>query len=135
MGDPRAVIEAFLDRLGSRDLDGVLELYREPVDHAVHGSPLVPWLGQRSSKAQIREFLQLLRASCELERFAVEKILVDGNESVVLGEFAYRVKKTGRRFASAFALRMTVSEDGKIVRHHMHEDSYAIHMAFLPNPG
>ena len=134
MGDPHSVIETFLDRLRSWDLDGVLELYREPVDHAVHGSPLVPWLGQRSSKAQIREFLLLLRTACEPERFAVEKVLVDGNESVVLGDFTYRVKKTGRRFTSAFALRMTVSDEGKIVRHHMHENSYAIHMAFLPDP-
>ena len=129
MSDTRQIAETLLARLGKGDIDGALDVFADPVDMAVHGSPLVPWLGRRSSHIQVVEFFSLIHNMCTPERFEVEKIVVDGDEAVVLGEFAYLVNETGRIFESTFALRLTVS-DGRVTRYHMHEDSYAIHLAF-----
>ncbi|MEV0646888.1 nuclear transport factor 2 family protein [Phytomonospora sp. NPDC050363] len=129
MSNTRETVENFLARLGKWDIDGVLNLVADPVDMAVHGSPLVPWLGRRRSHIQVAEFFNLIHNLCTPERFEVEKVLVDGDEAVVLGEFAHLVNETGKTFASTFALRLTVI-GGRITRYHMHEDSYAVHLAF-----
>lgn len=129
MSDTRQTAETFLARLGEWDVDGVLGLCADPIDMAVHGSPLVPWLGRRSSHIQIAEFFTLIHNLCTPERFDVEKIVIDGDEAIVLGEMRYLVNETGKSFESTFALRLTVT-DGRVTRYHMHEDSYAIHLAF-----
>ncbi|GLZ76490.1 hypothetical protein Afil01_12970 [Actinorhabdospora filicis] len=129
MSDTRATVETYLRAIGKHDIDTILNLTADPADWAVHGSPLVPWLGERSSHIQVSEFFHLLDTNLTPREFAVETVVVDGEEAVVLGEFRYLVNDTGREFHSTFALRLTV-RDGKVVRYHMHEDSYAIHVAF-----
>lgn len=129
MSDTRTTVETYLKALAKHDIDTLLNMTADPADWAVHGSPLVPWLGKRSNHIQITEFFHLLDTDLTVLDFQIEKILVDGDEAVVLGEFRQRVNDTGREFHSTYALRLTV-KDGRIVRYHMHEDSYAIHVAF-----
>ncbi|HEY1175301.1 MAG TPA: nuclear transport factor 2 family protein [Phytomonospora sp.] len=129
MSDTRQTVESFLARLGKGDIDGVLGLCADPIDMAVHGSPLVPWLGRRSSHIQVAEFFGLIHNLCTPERFEIETVVVEGDEAVVLGDFRYLVNETGKSFDSTFALRLTVT-GGRVTRYHMHEDSYAVHLAF-----
>lgn len=58
-------------------------------------------------------------------------MIVDGDEAVVVGELSVKVTATGRDYRSPFVLRLTV-HDGLIVRHHVYEDSYALHEAIKP---
>jgi hypothetical protein len=48
----------------------------------------------------------------------IERILVDGDEAVVLGEIRRTAGATGRACRARFALHLTV-EDGLVVRHHV----------------
>lgn len=59
----------------------------------------------------------------------VSAILVDGDDAVVLGTLDKTAKPTGRSYAAAFALHLTV-RDGLITRHHVYEDSLAVARAF-----
>lgn len=59
----------------------------------------------------------------------VTAIVVDGDDAVVLGELRNTARSTGRSYAAAFALHLTV-KDGLITRHHIYEDSLAVMQAF-----
>ncbi len=59
----------------------------------------------------------------------VERILIDGNDAVVLGEIRQTARPTRRAYRARFALHLTV-EDGLVTRHHVYEDSLAVAQAF-----
>jgi ketosteroid isomerase-like protein len=59
----------------------------------------------------------------------VERVLIDGDEAVVLGEIRQTARSTGRAYRARFALHLTV-ERGLITRHHVYEDSPAVAQAF-----
>ncbi|MEV7973959.1 nuclear transport factor 2 family protein [Cellulomonas sp. NPDC089187] len=122
---------ALLQHYGAGELDALMDLFADTVDLDVPGAPHVPWTGARSDKAGARAFFDLLinGGLTEPEAFDVHHIVVDGDQAVVLGRSRFRVTSTGRSFDNPFAIHVTV-QDGKVVRYHMHEESYAIAEAF-----
>ncbi|HET6353420.1 nuclear transport factor 2 family protein [Streptomyces sp.] len=127
----RSVVEEYFRLLGSGDLEGATELLSEPIDWFTPGdTDLIPWMGSRSSHEQVREFFRQAGENMEPEKFQVHRIVVEGELAIALGHFQYKVKATGKSFASDFALELRVT-DGLIDRYRMHEDSHAISLAFL----
>ncbi|XKK39111.1 nuclear transport factor 2 family protein [Nocardiopsis sp. ARC36] len=59
----------------------------------------------------------------------IERVLVDGNDAVVLGEIRQTARPTGRAYRARFAMHLTF-EDGLVTRHHVCEDSLAVAEAF-----
>lgn len=129
--DTGVIARAFLTRLGAGDGAGVLDLFADTVDWSVPGAAIVPWVGTRSDKMEIKAFFDVLGRELTPEAFATDRIVVDGDSAVVLGSFSYGVIRTGKSFASSFALHIGVS-DGRIDLYHMYEDSFAIAEAFTP---
>jgi ketosteroid isomerase-like protein len=129
--ETREVVEEFFSNLGGGELEAAIELLAEPIDWFTPGDTgLIPWMGQRSTKDQVREFFAMGGAAMTPEEFGVDRLVVEGDSAVALGHFKYRVNATGKAFESDFALELLVA-DGLIQRYHMHEDSYAISLAFL----
>jgi ketosteroid isomerase-like protein len=127
----REVVEEFFSSLGRGEVAAALRLIDEPVDWFTPGSTeLIPWMGHRSTRAEVGEFFAQAGAQMTPEEFAVDRILVDGEDAVAVGHFKYRVDSTGKSFESDFALEIRVVA-GLMTRYHMHEDSYAISLAFL----
>src|SRR5690606_41734385 len=93
----------------------------------------VPCMRHRSTRAEAADhFRELAARHVPGESDAhVHAVLVDGADAVVLGEVAHTAKPTGRRYAAAFALHLTVA-DGLITRYHVYEDSLAVARAFGP---
>jgi ketosteroid isomerase-like protein len=128
--DTAATIQEFFTRFGSGDRPGMLELFSADVDFVVAGAEdIVPWTGSRSSLDDVSEFLRIALEDISTEKFDIAKILVDGEDGVVLGEFAHRINSTGKVFASRFALHVQV-RDGLITKYHMFEDSYRAAIAW-----
>ncbi|MEU9856917.1 nuclear transport factor 2 family protein [Streptomyces sp. NPDC047974] len=128
--DTRSTVEAFFARVSKGDVEGALEFIAEPVDWFTPGdTALIPWMGRRESHSDIRDFFRMAGEHMTPESFETAHTLVDGELAVVLGSFRYRVDATGKSFSSEFALELRVT-DGRITRYHMHEDSYAISLAF-----
>ena len=121
-------IQAFFEKFGAGDRDGMLELLAENVDLDVPGAPTVPWTGRRD-RAAAPGFVRSATEDVRTRRFDVEKIVIDDRDGIVLGEFTHEVLSTGKLFDSRFALRITVT-DGLITRYHMFENSYAAALAF-----
>lgn len=131
----RALAERLLERIGEGDPDRVAELHAEHVDWRVnwpeseHHRHETPWIRPRSTRADIADLNRQLGEFHVRGDAEVERILVDGDDAVVLGEFHQTAKPTGRAYRSRFVLHVTF-EDGLVVRNHVYEDSLAIAQAF-----
>lgn len=135
----RAVVEELLRRIGAGDPERVAELYAEHSDwklnwpESEHGRTATPWIRHRSSRADAAaHFREIGEHHVPGEADTqIERILVDGEEAVVLGEIRQTARSTGRPYRARFALHLTV-ENGRIIRHHIYEDSLAVAQAFTP---
>lgn len=129
MSTTRAVAEEYLARVTARDIDRILDMFTDSASITVNGSSRVPWLGHRTSRGEMREFYELLFSLVTVDRFEVEKFVVDDAEAIIFGELKDTLKATGRSFEFPFAIRLTVEGD-KIAKYHMYEDSFALDQAF-----
>ena len=124
----RATVTELLARIGEGDPERVAALFAERVDWRIAANPAAPWLRPRATRADVAGHFADLAAgvepSSENEQ-AVEILVSEGEEAVIMGMLKGRVRATGKRFSSPYALRLTVRE-GEIVRYHLCEDSLAI---------
>ncbi|MEU9300503.1 nuclear transport factor 2 family protein [Streptomyces sp. NPDC048269] len=133
----RVVVEELLRRIGEGDARHIAELYAEHGDwklawpEAEHGRADTPWIRHRSTRSDAAAHFRELaehhvpgKAATEIER-----ILIDGDDAVVVGEIRRTARPTGRSYRARFALHLTV-ENGRITRHHVYEDSLAVAQAF-----
>ena len=133
----RGVVGDLLNRLGEGDPDHVAELYADDADWKLdwpeeeHGRAATPWIRHRSSRADAADHYRRIGEYHVAEQVGttVERVLVDGEHAVVLGEIRQTARPTGRAYRARFALHLTV-RDGLIVRHHVYEDSLAVASAF-----
>lgn len=124
------IVDAFFNAFGSGDIPGLAALFADDADFFVAGSPTVPWVGRHAGKAGFEAFFasfgELLSAP---EEFVIATRVTEGTDAVVIGRCAFGVLATGKKFDNRFAMHFSV-KDGKIVKYHMYEDSYAIHESF-----
>lgn len=135
----RTVVADLLQRIGHAEPERIAELYAERVDwrldwpEGAHGSPATPWIRHRATRADAADHFRELAAHHVPGHVGteIERVLVDGEDAVVLGEIRLTARPTGRPYRARFALHLTV-RDGVIVRHHVYEDSLAVSLAFAP---
>ncbi|MFG2579748.1 nuclear transport factor 2 family protein [Streptomyces malaysiensis] len=133
----RALVEELLRRIGEGDPERIAELYAERSDwkldwpEAEHGRPATPWIRHRSTREDVAAHFRDLARHHVPEQAAteIERILVDGDDAVVLGEIRQTARATGRAYRARFALHLTL-EGGLVTRHHVYEDSLAVAQAF-----
>ncbi|MFC4111015.1 nuclear transport factor 2 family protein [Nonomuraea zeae] len=127
----REIVQELLRRMGAGDHDGVAELFADRIDWQLNwpaaGHPAVPWIRQRTGRGDVGEHFRMLSDYHvpELNGTSVTRILVDGDDAVVLGHIVQTVKESGREYRSPFALHLTV-ENGLITRYHIYEDSLTV---------
>ena len=129
----RAVVETFFQRLAAEEPDAFTALLAEDIDWLIPGDTSVaPWVGRRSTRDGVAEYLRLLRANVEPLRAEVQHVLVDGDVAIAVGEFASRMLKTGKVVESMFFAQFLV-RDGLVVRYRLLEDTLAV-VAALTEP-
>ncbi|MCA1622550.1 MAG: nuclear transport factor 2 family protein [Acidobacteria bacterium] len=74
----------------------------------------VPHGGKRRGKQQIAEFMSLVGENLENLHFEPRKIVAQGDTTVVLGDYRWRVKMTGKEFTSDFVHVNTFNDEGKM---------------------
>ncbi|WP_035803569.1 nuclear transport factor 2 family protein [Kitasatospora mediocidica] len=128
----RTVVEDFFRHVGAGELEDALALLAEPLDWFTPGdTTLIPWMGRRTTRDEVRFFFQAAGEHMTPQSFEVHRVVVEDDAAIALGHFKYVVDATGKAFASDFALELRVT-DGLIDRYRMHEDSYTIALAFQP---
>ncbi len=84
---------------------------------------VLPWIGRKTGRAAIADFVRDLRSLTEPLVFDVEDILSSEDRAAIVGRLKSRIKLTGKTTASQFALILTVAE-GAVIRFQMLEDSF-----------
>jgi uncharacterized protein len=88
----------------------------------------LPWIGRRRGRTAVADFLRGVRTKTEPVRFDITEILASDARAVIVGEFATRIKATGKMIECDIAIILTVKE-GLIARFQMLEDSFAVSKA------
>ena len=128
----RRVVAAFLDHLDAGDLPGLSALFAPDVEwrlswpeQALDGP--IPWIRARRTPQDVAaHFRTLAEHNAPHGRGTeVERVVVDGEEAVLMGTIRSVMRRTGAAYEARFALHLTV-EEGRIVRFHVYEDSLAV---------
>jgi ketosteroid isomerase-like protein len=89
---------------------------------------VLPWIGRKTGRQAIADFIQDIRALTEPISFDVEDILASESRAAIVGALRTRIKATDKISATQFAIILTISE-GRICRFQMLEDSFAVSQA------
>jgi len=111
------------------DLEALLNLYAEDIVWEIPGPSSVPTSGTRRGRDQVKQFFAQLGELLEAQSFEPQEYIAQGNQVVVLGEYTWRVKSTGRTFSSRWAHVSTLG-NGKITRLREYTDTAAAAEAF-----
>jgi quinol monooxygenase YgiN/ketosteroid isomerase-like protein len=127
MPTTKKTVDQFLTFLSKKDLDSLTLLFAENVNWSVPGnkSSAAPWLGQRNSRKEVREFYELLWENVEPITAKIKNIFIENEETVIAGEFTVKMIPTGNLVNSLFYIQMTV-KNGLIVKYSLLGDSFAI---------
>jgi uncharacterized protein len=126
----RRIAQQLLDAMGEgAPPEQIASLFSMDVQFEIAGEEgLLPWLGRRTGRTAISDFIRDTRSMIERVRFDVHEILASEYRAVVVGELASRVNATGKVFASSFALILTTS-NGEITSFNLLEDSFGLSLA------
>ncbi|WP_410657791.1 nuclear transport factor 2 family protein [Amycolatopsis sp. lyj-112] len=129
----RDTLTEFFRRMSTGDTDGATELFADDVAWDIPGATdLVPWIGPRRTRADIREFYDLLDKGLIKDRFDIERVLADGPHAVAIGRLRSTIRGTGKVIDSAFTIQFEVNDNGLITKYLLLEDSWHVANAVLP---
>lgn len=107
----------------------IAKLFSENLEWEIAGDTgALPWIGHKSGRAAIADFVRDSRAMIERISFEVQDILAGDNRAVILGALVSKLKRNGNVVKTDFAIVLTVAND-EIIRFQMLEDSFAVSKA------
>jgi ketosteroid isomerase-like protein len=89
-------IEELYGAFGRGDVASILERLTEDVLWTTHLDAIVPWSGDFSGKGEVSRFFDAIFQSVDVEAFEPKEWVAEGETVVSLGEFACRVRETGK---------------------------------------
>src|SRR5438552_12480442 len=128
--DTLHLAQEFLGRMGSgAEPVEIAKLFSENMEWEIAGDTgVLPWIGRKSGRAALTDFVNDSRAMIERISFEVHDILAGDDRAVIFGSLASKVKRTGKIVTTDFTIVLTVA-NGEIVRFQMLEDSLAVSQA------
>jgi uncharacterized protein len=125
-----AIARKVLEGIGSgQDPAKIAALFNTDLLFEIQGDVgALPWIGRRTGRSAMADFIRDLRALTEPVTFNVEDILASDGRAAILGSLQTRIKATDRIIASQFAIILTIT--GEVVtRFQMLEDSFEVSKA------
>ena len=119
--------QEFLRRMGSGvEPSEIAMLFSETLEWDIAGDTgALPWIGHKSGRAAITDFVRDSRAMIERISFEVHDILASDNRAAILGSLTSKLKRNGNVVTTDFAIVLTVA-NREILRFQMLEDSLAV---------
>lgn len=112
------------------DIESLLNLYTDDATWETPKTENVPQTGKRQGKEQILEFMRLVNENSENLHFEPREFIAQGNKTVVLGNYAWRVKATGKQYASDWVHVSTFNDEGKMTSFKEYLDTAAARDAY-----
>jgi ketosteroid isomerase-like protein len=125
-----AIAQKILEGIGGgQDPATVAALFDTDLLFQIQGDVgALPWIGRRTGRQAIVDFIHDLRALTEPVAFDVEDILASDARAAVVGSLKTRIKATESVIASQFAIILTI--EGEVVTSfQMLEDSFQVSKA------
>jgi ketosteroid isomerase-like protein len=125
-----ALAQALLRGLGdARPPSEIAALFAADLVFEIQGDAgVLPWIGRKTGRQAIEDFVRDIRAMTEPVGFDVEDILASDSRAAIVGALQTRIKATGRITATQFAIILTIV-DGAVARFQMLEDSFDVSKA------
>ena len=125
--DTLRLAQEFLRRMGSgAEPAEIAKLFSENMEWEIAGDTgVLPWIGQKSGRTAVTDFVNDSRAMIERVGFDVHEIFASEKRAVILGSLASKLKRNGKIVETDFAIILTIG-NGEIVRFQMLEDSFAV---------
>jgi len=127
--DNTAIAQQAYHNFKTGNIQGLLDLLSDDVSWQLPDVEGAPLAGKRNGREAVREFFATVARDQEVITFEPREFVSQGDKVVSLGDYEWRVKDTGRNFASDFVHVFTV-RNGKIVAFREHFDSAAVAAAY-----
>lgn len=124
-----AIVQQAYTNFKTGDIPGLLDLLSDEVTWELPEIEGVAITGKRNGRDGVKEFFATLAREQEVVEFEPSEFVAQDDKVVSLGHYEWRVKDTGRNFASYFAHVFTV-RDGKITGFREFMDSAAVASAY-----
>ncbi len=118
------IVQQAYENFKNGDLPALLDLYSDDIDWRLPKIENMPFFGSRKGREETAEFFQSLAEAQDVLTFNPQEFIVQGDKVVVLGDYSWRVKATGREFGSDWAHVWTV-KNGKLVGFQEYADTAA----------
>jgi ketosteroid isomerase-like protein len=125
-----AMAQQLLEGIGSgRDPAEIAALFDTDLVFEIQGDDgVLPWIGRRTGRQAVADFIRDVRTLTEPITFEVDDILASDSRAAIIGALQTRIKATGKVIATQFAIILTISSD-VVTRFQMLEDSFDVSKA------
>jgi ketosteroid isomerase-like protein len=114
---------------GGHDPSEIAALFDDDLLFEIQGDEgVLPWIGRKTGRRAIAEFIRDIRAMTEPVSFDVEDILASESRAAIIGALQTRIKATGKITKTQFAIILTIAGD-VVTRFQMLEDSFDVSKA------
>ena len=107
------VVKQAYENFKSGNIEALLGLMSNDIEWQLPEVDGIPFTGKRSGLEQVGQFFAMVGDSQDVLRFEPGLYIAQGDKVAVQGQYAWRVKATGRNYESDFAHVFTV-RDGKV---------------------
>jgi ketosteroid isomerase-like protein len=114
---------------GGQDPAEIAALFDADLVFEIQGDDgVLPWIGRKTGRQAIADFIRNIRTLTEPVTFNVEDILTSDGRAAIIGALQTRIKATGKTTATQFAIILTITGD-VVTRFQMLEDSFDVSKA------
>jgi ketosteroid isomerase-like protein len=125
-----AIAQKLLEGIGGgQDPTEIAALFDADLVFEIQGDDgVLPWIGRKTGRQAVADFIRDIRALTEPVTFVVEDILASENRAAIIGALQTRIKATGKIISTQFAIILTIT-GGVVTRYQMLEDSFDVSKA------
>ncbi len=123
------IVQKTYELFKSGDISALLDMYSEDIDWQLPEVENLPFTGKRKGREAVADFFQSVNETQDVLAFNPQEFVAQGDKVVVLGDYSWQVKETGREYSSDFAHVVTV-RDGKVIGFKEYMDTAASNAAF-----
>ena len=114
---------------GGGDPNAIAALFNKDFVFEIQGDDgVLPWIGRKTGRQAITDFIRDLRALTEPISVDVEDILTSKNRTAIVGALRTRINATHNIIATQFAIILTINSN-VVTRFQMLEDSFNVSKA------
>ena len=125
-----AIAQKLLEGIGGgQDPAEIAALFDADLVFEIQGDDgVLPWIGRKTGRQAVADFIRDIRTLTEPVTFDVEDILASDSRAAIIGALQTRIKATGKITATQFAIVLTIRGD-VVTRFQMLEDSFDVSKA------